>query len=103
LPVLQLRPTPFEGCGNFMLRQRVTQRLRSPLIEQYAHLCRGERTACGMIEYRANLLQSHPRKPINKLRHQRAILKMLKESSHGHARPAKHPRAAEAVWVSFVE
>jgi hypothetical protein len=38
------------------LRQRVTQRFRSPLIEQYAHLCRGERTACGMIEHRANLL-----------------------------------------------
>jgi hypothetical protein len=82
-----------------VLRQGVTQRLGRPLIEQYAHLCGGERTACGMIEHRANLLQRDPGKPIDKLRHQRAVFKILKEGGHGHARAAKHPRAADAFWV----
>jgi hypothetical protein len=56
LPILQLRPTPFKGGGNFVSRQSMTQRFRSPLIEKYAHLRRGERASCGMIEYGADLL-----------------------------------------------
>ena len=84
-----------------MLRQSVTQRFRSPLIEQYAHLCRGECAACGVIEYRSNLLQSDPRKPFNKLRHLRAILQILEESRHWHARSPEYPRAADAFWVPF--
>ena len=101
LPVFQLRPTPFEGGGNFVLRQRVTQRFRSALIEQYAHLCRGKRTACGVIEYGTNLLQSDTRKPFHELRHQRAVFKIFKQGRHRHARTPEYPRSADAFWVPF--
>jgi hypothetical protein len=71
------------------------------LIEQYSHLCRGECAACGMIDYRSNLLQGDPGEPFNKLRNQRAILEILEEGRHWHARPAEYPRAADTFWVPF--
>jgi hypothetical protein len=50
-----------------MLRQRVSQRFGGALVEQYAHLCRSKRTACGVIEYGPNLLKRDTGKPIDEL------------------------------------
>ena len=82
-----------------MLRQRVTQRFRSTLIEQYAHLCGGEGATCGVVQYRADLFESDTREPVHKLRHKSAVLKILEERRHGHASTAEYPSTADAFRV----
>jgi hypothetical protein len=49
LAICQLRPTALVGGDDFMLRQHATQWFGRALIEQYAHLGRGERAAGGVI------------------------------------------------------
>ena len=79
----------------------MTQWFRRALIEQYAHLCRSKCTACGVIEYGANLFGSDTGKPIHELRYQCAVLKILKEGRHWHARASEHPGAADAFGIPF--
>jgi hypothetical protein len=54
-----------------------------------------------MIEYGASLLRSDARKPVNKLRHKRAILKVLKQRGDGYTCTSEHPSPADAFWISF--
>lgn len=89
------------GSDNFMLRQRETQWFGRALIEQYAHSGRGKRAACGMIEHRTNLFKADTRKPIDELRHQRSVFKILKKRGDRHASAAEYPGSADALRVAF--
>ena len=63
----QFRPAAFVSSDNFMLRQRTTQRFGRALIKEYAHLGRGQRAACGMVQHRANLFEGDTREPLDEL------------------------------------
>ena len=62
-----------------MVRQCATQRFRRALIEQYAHLGRGECAARSMIKHRTDLFMADAREPLYKLRRQRSVFKILEE------------------------
>ena len=54
-----------------------------------------------MVENRAHLFDGDARKPLDKLSDLDPIFQILKESGDRDARPAKHPRAAYALWVAL--
>ena len=60
-----------------MLRQRVTQRYGRTLVEQYAHLYRGERASCHVLKHCTDLFESDTRKPFHELRDKGAVFNIL--------------------------
>ncbi len=101
LSILKPRPSALVCGGNFVLRQRVTQRFRSTLIKQCAHLGSGERATRGVVQHRTNLFESDPGKPVYKLGHKGAVLKILEQRRHGHAGAAEYPGATDAFRVAL--
>ena len=66
------------------------------MIEQDTHLCGSEGAACDVIEHGTNLVKRDARKPFDELRHGSAILEILEQRGHRHARATKYPSAADA-------
>jgi len=54
--ILELRPTAFVRSRNLVLRQRLAQRNRRALIEQYTHSGRSQCTTRGVLQHGANLV-----------------------------------------------
>jgi hypothetical protein len=52
-----------------------------------------------MVKNRTHLLDGDAREQLHKLSDLDSIFQILKESRDRHARAAKHPRAAYALWV----
>ena len=84
-----------------MTRQYVTQGFGRALIEENTHLCGSKRTSSGVIEYGTGLFQRNTRKPLDELRHEGTVLKILKKRGYRHAGAAKYPRATDTFRVSL--
>ena len=54
----------------------------------------------GVIEYRANLIQSDPLKYFDKLVNRDAVFQVFKQCRNGHPAVAKCPSTAKSVWVA---
>ena len=75
--ILQPRPPEFVRGYNLVLRQELTQWNRSTLVKENAHLRRGECTSRSVLQHSANLFNGDTREPLDKLRYQRTVLKIL--------------------------
>ena len=71
------------------------------MVKKYAHSSWGECTARGVLKYGANLFKRDARKPLDKLRHGGAVLKILKQRGYGHSSASENPRSADAIRVAF--
>ena len=83
------------------MRERPAQRDWSALVEEYAHLSRGEGAARRMLQHGASLLDSYARKPLDELRYEGAILEILEERGDRHPGTAEYPRTTHAFGVAF--
>ena len=54
-----------------------------------------------MVENGLHLFDGDARKPLDKLSDLAPIFQILKESGDRDARPAKHPCATHALWVTL--
>jgi hypothetical protein len=99
--VPQPRPSEFVRGPNLVLRQELTQWNRGALIEENAHLRGGECTSRSMLQYSANLFNGDTREPLDELRHECTVLKILEQGGDRNARARKHPRTTYALGVAF--
>ena len=54
-----------------------------------------------MIKNGTDLFDLYSGKPLDKLRHERAVLEILKERRDRHSGAAKHPGAAHALGIAL--
>lgn len=71
------------------------------LIDWNAQSGRGPGTVGDMLEYGARLLQRDTGKPIDQLRHERAILKVAEKRSDRNASASEQRRSAHSVGVAL--
>ena len=90
-PVLQSRPASFVGSHDFVPDQGVAQRRRCSVIEENPQLCHGKRTASGVLQHRACLIQRHAREPVKELMDGGVILQVLKKGRDGYAGAFEDP------------
>ncbi len=54
-----------------------------------------------MLQYGANLLNGDAGKPLNELRYECAVFKVLEERCDRHPSAAKHPGSTHALGIAF--
>jgi len=101
LTIRELRPAQLIGGYDFVILQRAAQRLGSALVEEHAHLRRSKRAACGMVQYGADLIESHAWKPIHELRSYGAVFEVLEKGRHRHTSAPEYPGAAHPLRVAL--
>jgi hypothetical protein len=101
LAVLQGGPATLMGGDYLMLRQEPPQWDRSALVKQYAHSGNSQGAPGRVFEHGANLLDSDAGKPLNELRDERAVFKVLEERRHRHPGAAKYPGTTYALGIAF--
>lgn len=77
LTILQLRPAALEGGGDFMLREKLTQRDWRALIEKDPHLSRSQSAARRMLKYSTGLLKGNTGEPFQKLSDLSTVFEVL--------------------------
>ena len=63
----------------------MAQRCRSALIEEDAHLRRGQSAARCVLQHSACLIKSNAREQLNELTDRHSVFEILEQSCNGHA------------------
>src|SRR5687768_17174231 len=69
------------------------------LVKKNPHSNRGHRTACGMLEHGANLVERDSRKPFDNIRQRGARFEILEQGSNRHAGTPEDPGSAHTLRI----
>ena len=71
------------------------------MIEEYAHSGLSQGASGSVLQYGANLFQSHTGEPFDELRDKCAVFQIFEQRCHGHACTTEDPGAAYTTRITL--